>query len=70
MTEGPSRPALLKEIERLKDELAAARAPVERVVEVERLIEVPVYVERVIYADNPAHLETIRALQAQIAGDK
>lgn len=56
MTDGPSRPALLKEIERLKAELETAKASVQP------------HVDRVIYVDNPAHLETIRALQAQIAG--
>lgn len=55
MTEGPSRPVLLKEIEKLKAEIAVLKEGV----------QTPV--SQVVYVDNPAHLETIRALQAQIA---
>lgn len=54
MTEGPSRPALLRENEQLKAEISRLRDAQSGVT------------ERVVYVDNPALIDMIRALQAKV----
>lgn len=68
MTEGPSRPALMRENEQLRAEVDRLRSAAVAPVEVVRYLpgEERV-VERVVYADNPDHIEMIRQLQARVS---